>query len=132
MLTKQKTFEIFDAVRKHSKADETELIVSGAKSSLSRFANNTITQNVSEENYVLSVRVNIGGRTARATTNKFDDDSIRRVVESATALARVQEPDPDLLPMPDRLAFDASGPLVARTFFETASVGPRERAEAVS
>jgi predicted Zn-dependent protease len=132
MLNKQKTFEIFDSVRRHSKADETELIVSGAKSSLTRFANNTITQNVSEENYVLSVRVNIGGRTARATTNKFDEDSMRRVVESATALARVQEPDPDLLPMADRSAFDAAGPVAARTYFETASIGPAERAEGVA
>jgi PmbA protein len=132
VLTKQRTFEIFDSVRRHSKADETELIVSGAKSSLTRFANNTITQNVSEENYVLSVRVNLDGKTARATTNKFDDDSIRRVVESATALARVQEPDSDLLPMPDRSAFDPAGPIVARTYFETASIGPRERAQGVA
>jgi len=132
MLTKQKTFETFDLVRKHSKADETELIISGAKSSLTRFANNTITQNVSEENYVLSVRVNLDGKTARATTNKFDVDSIRRVVESATTLARVQEPDADLMPMPDRSAFDPSGPVVARTYFETASIGPRERAQGVA
>jgi predicted Zn-dependent protease len=132
MLTKQKTFEIFDRVRKYSKADESELIVSGAKSSLTRFANNTITQNVSEENYVLSVRVNLDGKTARATTNKFDDDSIRRVVEAAIDLAKVQEPDPDLQPLPDRSAFDPSGPVAARTYFETASIDARQRAEGVA
>src|SRR3954465_10240072 len=132
MLTTNKTLEIFDRVRKHSKADETELIVSGAKSSLTRFANNTITQNVSEENYVLSVRVNLDGKTARATTNKFDDDSIRRVVDSATALARVQEPDSDLLPLPDKSAFDGDGPAVGRAYFETASIDARQRAEGVA
>src|SRR5262249_3314240 len=83
------------------------------------------------ENYVLSVRVNLDGRTARATSNKFDEDSIRRVVEAATSLAKVQEPDPDLMPLPERLAFDPAGPVVARTYFETALIGPRERAEAV-
>src|SRR5437868_1620049 len=107
MLTREKSSEIFGKVTKHSSADETELIISGGKSSLTRFANNSITQNVSEENYVLSVRVNLDGCTARASTNKFDDDSVRRVVESAMALARVQEKDPDLLPMPDASAFDA-------------------------
>jgi predicted Zn-dependent protease len=132
MLTKDKAAEIFSRVLEHSRTDETEVIISGAKSSLTRFANNTITQNVSEENYVLSVRVNLDGRTARATTNKFDDDSIRRVVESALALARVQEPDADLLPMPDGTAYDGKGPSVARTYFETASIGPRERAESVA
>lgn len=132
MLTKQKTFEIFDRVRKYSKADESELIISGAKSSLTRFANNTITQNVSEENYVLSVRVNLDGKTARATTNKFDDDSIKRVLEGATALAKVQESDLDLQPMPERSAFDPAGPVVARTYFETASVDARQRAQGVA
>ncbi len=132
MLAREKTFEIFNRVCKHSKADETEMITSGAKSSLTRFANNTITQNVSEENYVISVRVNFGGRTARATTNKFDDDSLQRVVESASALARVQDSDPDLLPIPDRSAFDPAGPIVARTYFETSKVGPVERAEGVA
>lgn len=131
MLTRDKVAGLFDRVRKFSLTDETELIVNGGKSSLTRFANNVITQNVSEENYVLSVRVNLDGKTARATTNKFDDDSVRRVVESATALARVQEKDPDLLPMPDASAYDAKASAVARTFLETAEIGPHERAEAV-
>ncbi|HWR16985.1 MAG TPA: TldD/PmbA family protein [Terriglobales bacterium] len=131
MLSRDKASDIFDKVQKHSSADEVELIVNGGKSSLTRFANNEITQNVSEENYVLSVRVNLDGRTARATTNKFDEDSIRRVVESATALARVQDKDPDLLPMPAPSEFAAPISPVGRAFFETSSIGPRERAEAV-
>ena len=131
MLTQEKAAEIFDRIRKHSTSDETELLISGGKSSLTRFANNTITQNVSEENYVLSLRVNLDGRTARATTNKFDDESIQRVLQSATQLAKVQEKDPDLLPLADRSSYDETGPEVARTFFETASIGPKERAQAV-
>jgi PmbA protein len=131
MLTPEKAADIFDRIRKINSADETELLISGGKSSLTRFANNTITQNVSEENYVLSLRVNLDGRTARATTNKFDDDSLKRLVQSATDLAKVQERDPDLLPLADASAFGANGPTVSRTFFETASIGPKERAQAV-
>jgi len=131
MLTRQKAADIFDRVRKFSTADETELLISGGKSALTRFANNTITQNVSEDNYVLSLRVNLDGRTARATTNKFDDESIKRVVQSATELAKVQEKDPDLLPLAHASAYDENGPQVARSFFETSSIGPKERAQAV-
>jgi predicted Zn-dependent protease len=131
VLTRDQASQLFAKVQKHSKADETELLIAGGKSSLTRFANNSITQNVSEENYGLSVRVNLDGRTARATTNKYDDESIQRVVESATALARVQEKDADLLPMPDASAFDATGRHVARSFSETVSLGPRERANIV-
>ncbi len=67
---------------------------------LTRFANNTIHQNVAEENHVVSVRTVFDGRTARAFTNKFDEESLRQVVRSSESLAKVQHPDPDLLPMP--------------------------------
>jgi predicted Zn-dependent protease len=131
MLTRDRASDIFDRIRRVTSADETELLIAGGKSALTRFANNTITQNVSEENYVLSLRVNLDGRTARATTNKFDDESLKRLAESATELAKVQESDPDLLPLADASSFDANGPNVARAYFETSSIGPKERAQAV-
>ena len=53
------------------------MLIAGGHTALTRFANNTIHQNVEEENYVVSVRTVIGRKTARATTNKLDDDSLR-------------------------------------------------------
>src|ERR1043166_2255988 len=99
MLTKEKAQQIFDQVKKASTTPDVEVVIAGGHSALTRFANNTIHQNVAEENYILSVRPVIDGKTARATTNKLDDDGIKRVVESAEALTRVQQPDSDLLPM---------------------------------
>src|ERR1700724_2522375 len=100
MLTKDKAADIFERIRKHATADEVEVLFYGGKSALTRFANNTIHQNVAEENYSVSVRTVFGGRTARATTNKLDDESLRRVVTASESLAKVQHRDPDLLPMP--------------------------------
>ena len=99
MLTQDQAANIFDRIKKLSSADEVEVLFSGANFALTRFANNTIHQNVAEESNQISVRVSFGGRTARATTNKADEDSLRRVVQSAEALARVQQPDADLLPI---------------------------------
>src|SRR5271155_662584 len=101
MLDQNKAAEIFARIKKHSTADEIEVLFSGGRFALTRFANNTIHQNVAEENYVVSVRTAFGGRTARASTNKFDEESLRQVVRSSESLAKVQHPDPDLLPMPD-------------------------------
>src|SRR5579863_1786153 len=101
MLTQGQAGDIFDRIKKLSSADEVEVLISGGRFALTRFANNTIHQNVEEENHVVSVRTAFGGRTARATTNKFDDESLRRVVGASEELAKVQHPDPDLLPMPD-------------------------------
>jgi PmbA protein len=138
MLTKEQAADIFDRTKKFSSADEVEVLFSGGRSALTRFANNTIHQNVEEENHTISVRTVFAGRTARATTNKFDEDSLRRVVESSEALARVQHPDSDLLPMPDSQEAAGAGepPVASRTapsrdFAETAAITPQLRAKSV-
>jgi PmbA protein len=139
MLTHEQAGSIFDRIKKLSSADEVEVLFSGGRFALTRFANNTIHQNVGDENHIVSVRTVFAGRTARATTNRFDDESLRRVVESSEALARVQHPDPDLLPMPDSReadgnAGDAPVPTRAvpsRYFVETAVVTPQLRADGV-
>jgi PmbA protein len=146
LLTREQAAGIFDRIRRFSSADEVEVLFTGGRFALTRFANNTIHQNVEEENHIVSVRAAFGGRTARATTNKFDDESLRRVVESSEALARVQHPDPDLLPMPD--SREAAGSALrlrsgqahespalkhvpSRYFTETAAITPQLRADGV-
>jgi len=129
MLDKSKAADIFDKIKNYSTADEVEALFYGGRSALTRFANNTIHQNVAEENYGVSVRTVFGGRTARASTNKLDDESLRRVVQASESLAKVQHPDPELLPMPASGGQKVSFPI--RYFDETAAVTPEQRAEAV-
>jgi predicted Zn-dependent protease len=122
---------IFDQVADASRAlgiVDAEAIVAAGSSALTRFANNAIHQNVAERSGHLSVRVQIGDRTARATTNQFDDASIRQVVEEAVALTRLQEPDPALLP----LAYPARTPPVSRWHEATARVTPTDRGQVVA
>jgi predicted Zn-dependent protease len=137
MLTKDQSADIFDRIRRFSSADEVEAIFSGSRFALTRFANNTIHQNVEEENSVVSIRTNYGGCTARSTVNQFDDESLRRAVAASESLARVQVADPELLPMPtsdeansnDRFA--DKNVLVSRFFEETAKLTPADRAQTV-
>jgi predicted Zn-dependent protease len=126
-LSRQRAEELFKKVLKYSTADETEAMMGSNAYSLTRFANNTIHQNVSEDGASLSVRAVVGQRTARASTNKFDEASIRQVAEAALALARLQPPDPDLLPMPGPQTYRS----VERFYEETAELGPQARAETV-
>ena len=130
MLDKSKAAEIFSRIQKHSIADEVEAIIYGGRTALTRFANNTIHQNVAEENYSVSVRTVFGGRTARATTNKLDDESLKRVVQCSETLAKVQHPDTDLLPMAPN-AGKSHGPVPSRHFEQTAATTPEDRANAV-
>ncbi|HEY7353313.1 MAG TPA: TldD/PmbA family protein [Terriglobales bacterium] len=133
MLTRDQAADIFARIQKHSTADEVECLFYGGRSALTRFANNTIHQNIAEENYGVSVRAVFGGRTARATTNKFDDESLRNVVKASEDLARVQEPDSDLLPVPepDKSAQPTQN-VPIRHFAQTAALTPEQRADGVS
>ncbi len=138
MLTHQQAGDIFDRIRRFSSADEVEVLFNGGRFALTRFANNTIHQNVAEENHVVSVRTVFGGKTARAFTNKFDDESLQQVVKSSENLARVQHPDADLLPVPTpEEASDLRGEgtqsiqIPSRHFEQTAAATPQVRAEGV-
>src|SRR5579884_657413 len=130
MLTHDQAADIFSRLKKHSSADELECYFYGGRSALTRFANNTIHQNMAEENYGVSVRIAFGGRTARATTNKFDDESLRNVVKGSEDLAKVQEPDPDLMPVPDQ-SVRPTQDVPSRHFAQTAALTPEQRADGV-
>jgi len=119
---------IAERVLKLSDADETEVDVSAGTDALTRFANNTIHQNVAEQTLGISVRAVVDGRTARATTNKTDDESLRRVVASAISLARNEPENPDLLPMLGKQKYQK----VSRYFSATANATPNDRAKAVA
>src|ERR1700693_2957756 len=125
MLTFDQAADIFSRIRKHATADEVECLFYGGHSALTRFANNTIHQNVAEENFGVSVRTVFGGRTARATTNAFDDESLRRVARASESLARVQQEDSDLLPVPgsDKSVLPTQA-APSRYFEQTAAVTP--------
>ncbi len=130
LLTRARCEEIFGLVTAAARSEgvaEVEAMLAVGVNALTRFANNTIHQNVSERGGHISVRAVIDGRTARASSNRFDADSIRRVTSEAIAITRLQAPDADVLPLP--------GPgrvtTVDRFFAATATATPADRARAV-
>lgn len=127
MLSESRAREIFEVIRRASAADETEVFLEASQSALTRFANNTIHQNVAEEGINISVRALVDGRTARASTNKADEAALRRVSEQAVESARWQPRDPDLLPLPGPQTYRP----VERYFEETAALSPEARADTV-
>src|SRR5712671_3086318 len=131
MLNQSRAEQIFEKIKKYSAVDEIEVIFSSTDFSLTRFANNTIHQNVAELNELASIRVAFDGKTARATTNRFDDEGLKRAVQSAESIARVQEPNPDLLPMAGPSDAGQGGPAPKRWFDQTAAITPVDRAQAV-
>jgi predicted Zn-dependent protease len=108
-------------------ADETEVQIDETIDALTRFANNAIHQNVAEHGITLSIRTVVDGRTARATTNRLDEDSLRAAVQSSLQLAHSQPKIPGLLPMAGKQRYRK----VNRFARETAACTPEDRARAV-
>src|SRR5262245_3773060 len=122
--------KIIDSVLRLGKmagADETEVQLDETIDALTRFANNAIHQNVAEQGVTVSVRTVVDGRTARATTNRLDQDSLRKAVESSLELAHSQPRITNLLPMPGKQRYRA----VNRFSRDTAALSPETRARAV-
>src|ERR1700683_5152997 len=111
ILSQTECREIFGAVQQAAATlgvTDVEAPFGAHCAALTRFANNSIHQNVAEQDRWISVRVALDRQTARATTNRFDPDSIRGAVEQALALARSSAPNSDLLPLTEN-------PLISET-----------------
>ena len=123
--------ELFNMAQKAAASrgvHDVEIIAGASAEALTRFANNAIHQNVAEQTRHVSVRVIIEGRTARATTNRWDADSIDRAVDEAIHTARCLQADPDLPPLFEPQPVTS----VDRYFSATADCTPDDRAWGVS
>lgn len=108
-------------------AEETEVHIDETADALTRFANNGIHQNVAEHGLTVSVRTVLHGKTARVSTNKLDEDSLRTAVESSLSLAQSQPKAPNLLQMPGKQRYSR----VQRFVNATAELSAADRARAV-
>jgi PmbA protein len=106
---------------------ETEVHVDETISALTRFANNAIHQNVAEHTLNVSVRTLVDQRTARATTNRTDENSLRAAIEASLSMAHSQPKNSQLLPMPGKQRYRK----VNRFIKQTAALTPEDRARAV-
>jgi PmbA protein len=106
---------------------ETEVHIDENIYALTRFANNTIHQNVAEQGLVVSIRTALDGRTARVTTNKVDEDALRAAIDDCLSLASHQPKDFKLLPQLGKQKYRA----VRRFHAPTANLTADERARAV-
>jgi PmbA protein len=109
-------------------ATEAEALVLTEDSSLTRFANSQIHQNVAETDATVNLRFVVGRRVGVASSGRTDDDGLRRLAANAAAIARVVEELEDWagLPEPTPVA-DAPGDYAPAT----AAASPELRADGV-
>ena len=125
MLGKEKLSDIANQVLKLSSADQTEVLIFSNDEHLTRFAVNTIHQNVSETDVTVRVRAVFGKKTGVASGNDLSDKALQKTVKSAEMAARFQQDNPDFhsLPMPQ------AAREVDAYFEPTAVCAPEKRAQ---
>lgn len=105
--------DIIERVLRLARGDEADAVFIGSDKNLTRFANSTIHQNLSERGGSLTIRVVADGRIGVASTSATDDDALSRTAALALDLATRSEPvegfrglHRNLEPTPDIGAFD--------------------------
>ncbi len=111
-----------------STSDEARVNLNSGVESNTRFAMNQITTSGEAQNASLTMNSAFGRRIGSATTNRFDDESLRRVVEMSERLARLAPEDPEYL---EQLG-EQQYPATRQPWFEaTANLEAEQRAAAV-
>jgi PmbA protein len=109
-------------------ATEAEVLVMAGDAALTRFANSQIHQNVAETTVGLNLRFVAGKRIGVASSDRTDDEGLRRLTEQAAAIARVVEELEDWGGLPGPTPIDDVSAAYAPA---TASASPELRAEGV-
>jgi predicted Zn-dependent protease len=111
-----------------STADDARVNITSGTRGNTRFARNQISTAGDAYDATLTVTSAFGKKVAAATTNRFDDESLRQVVNTSERLARLVPEDPEYL---GELGTQQYGQSAA--FFEsTAGLTPEQRAAAVN
>jgi predicted Zn-dependent protease len=127
LIDKDQAQEICQKALSFVKDGQAEVNMVQTAGPLTRIANNTIHQNVETSDISLSLRVDIDGRSGRAATNQFDDESLKKAAKQASEAARAVTGQQELPPLmrpqkyKDIPAFDQS----------SAFMEPEQRAEMV-
>jgi len=132
MLGQKRIKQISNSIMARSPADQTQVTILAGDSALTRFANSTIHQNVSETNAEVRIRVVLssaapasGARVGIATTNNLNQEALARALETAINIAKLQPENPGFKslpgpqPLPDVEAFSEA----------TAGCTPEQRAK---
>src|SRR5687767_10418282 len=110
-----------------STADEARVNINSGTEGNTRFAVNQVSTAGDAYDANITVTSAFGKKVASATTNRFDDEALRQVVQTSERLARLVPEDPEYLGELTQQEY-----LPVEPFFEnTANLSPEERARAV-
>lgn len=95
LLSQEEAQNIIESTIKQSQADGVFVSLDAHESTLSRFSENQISQNISRNRFKLTVTSYFGKRSASASTTELDPEAIAQTLKRAENLARFAPEDPE-------------------------------------
>lgn len=120
LLSQEEAQNIIESTIKQSQAEGVFVSLDAHESTLSRFSENQISQNISRNRFKLTVTSYFGKRSASASTTELDPEAIAQTLKRAENLARFAPEDPEWVELlspqtysPHTPAFDLATALVS-------------------
>jgi predicted Zn-dependent protease len=128
LLNEDEALSIVESAIAQSQAEGVFVSLDASESSLSRFSENQISQNIAKNKFNLTITSYFGKRSASASTTEIDPEAISQTIRRAEDLARVAPEDPEWVPLLEPQVYENRLPAFDS---ETAMLAPLARGEIV-
>jgi predicted Zn-dependent protease len=125
--TREQGKALTDRALSFSKADETQVILTGGDRANVRFARNSATTSGASSGYSLAIVAKFGQKAGTVTASEFGDANLQRAARNAEEIARLSPDNPEAMPVLGPQTYTA----VKAFFDDAASATPEWRAGAV-
>lgn len=126
--TREQAKALTDRALSFSKAEETQVTLTGGDRANVRFARNSVTTSGASSGYSLAIAAKVGRRSGTVTASEFDDASLQRAARNAEEIARLSPENPEAMPLVGPQTYAN----VQSFFPDTAGATPEWRAAAVA
>ncbi len=128
LLSEDQALSLVDSVIQQSEAEGVFVSLNASEEALSRFSENQISQNISRNQFKLTITSYFGKRSASASTTELDQEAIRETIRRSENLARIAPEDPEWVPLLQPQDYEQRTPAFDEA---TATLSPLERGEMV-
>jgi len=125
--TREQAKALADRALSFSKAEETQVTLTGGDRANVRFARNSVTTAGASSGYSLAISAKVGQRIGTVTASEFSDASLQRAVRNAEEIARLSPENPEAMPLVGAQTYKD----VETYFDDAANATPEWRAAAV-
>ena len=86
-------------------ADDYSFFIYDTDTQDTRYAQNMITQNITGTKLNIRLSVAFGNKTGSATVNSFEESSLKDMIKTAEAIAKMNKPDPEYVPSAEKAEY---------------------------